>query len=70
MKENTLGVKIQKLNKVNFIQYFEEYAEKYSKADKRIVKLALKRFKSFLEDKPHIKDLQKKHFILKVSQNP
>ena len=59
MKENTLGVKIQKLNKVNFIQYFEEYAKEYSKADKRMVNLALKRFKSFLEDKPQYKRFTK-----------
>ena len=59
MKENALGVKIQKLNKVNFIQYFEEYAEKYSKADKRMVNLALKRFKSFIEDKPQYKRFTK-----------
>lgn len=38
--------------RANFLKVFEKYLEDYNKKDERMIKLALNRFKSFLEDTP------------------
>ena len=37
---------------VNFLDYVQEYIDSYSKADVRVIQMALNRFKSFLRDTP------------------
>ena len=37
---------------VNFLDYMQEYIDSYSKADVRVIQMALNRFKNFLRDTP------------------
>ena len=37
---------------VNFLDYVQEYIDSYSKADVRVIQMALNRFKNFLKDTP------------------
>ena len=37
---------------VNFLDYMQEYVDNYSKADVRVIQMALNRFKNFLRDTP------------------
>ena len=37
---------------VNFLDYMQEYIDNYSKADVRVIQMALNRFKAFLHDTP------------------
>ena len=47
------GYKLQtKQQSINFLVYFQEYIDTYTKKDLRMVKIALQRFKDFLSDTP------------------
>lgn len=48
--ENVEGYRLKKERDVNFLNYFQSYIGKYNKKDIRMVKIALKRFKDFLND--------------------
>lgn len=47
------GYKLQtKQQSINFLVYFQEYIDTYTKKDLRMIKIALQRFKDFLSDTP------------------
>lgn len=47
------GYRLQaKSEKVNFLDYFKEYLDNYTKKDVRMIQIALQRFKDFLHDTP------------------
>jgi integrase len=50
--ESTEGYRTKKERDINFLDYFAEYIEKYTKRDCRLIKLAYNRFKDFLKDTP------------------
>ena len=53
MLENAEGYRIKKEKKVvNFLKYFQEYIDKYTKKDIRMLDMALNRFKDFLAQSP------------------
>ena len=43
---------IKKENKIDFLVFFQEYIEAYTKKDVRMIQMALQRFKDFLRDTP------------------
>ena len=50
--ENIEGYRLKKRRDINFIDYFKEYINKYTKKDARMVETALRRFIGFLNDTP------------------
>lgn len=52
MLENAEGYRIKKDKNINFLKYFQEYINKYTKKDKRMLEMALNRFKAFLSESP------------------
>ena len=50
-KESTLGYRLKKDRNVNFLDYFQSYIDNYTKKDKRMMRIALSRFKDFLQEK-------------------
>ena len=48
--ESTEGYRLKKDRDINFLDYFQSYIDKYTKKDIRMVEIALKRFKDFLND--------------------
>lgn len=52
LNENRNGYRLKKDRAVDFITYFQNYLDTYTKKDKRMVNIALSRFKSFLADTP------------------
>ena len=50
--ESTEGYRLKKDRDINFLDYFKSYIDKYTKKDIRMVEIALKRFKDFLNDTP------------------
>lgn len=47
------GYRLQtKKAKVNFLEYFQEYIDNYTKKDVRMIQIALQRFKDFLQETP------------------
>lgn len=47
------GIKVSaRKERVDFLQYYQEYIDSYTKKDKRNVELSLSRFKDFLQDTP------------------
>lgn len=55
---DTEGYRVKR-QKVNFLDYFQDYIDNYTKKDKRNVGLALRRFKDFLRDTPEYSVFQK-----------
>ena len=49
--EKKVELQIKKAD-VNFLAYVQEYIDSYSKADVRVIQMALNRFKNFLRDTP------------------
>lgn len=45
---------------INFLDFFQEYIDTYTKKDGRMVKIALQRFKDFLRDTPEFSVYEKK----------
>ncbi len=52
LKQTLHGYRIKKDRDINFLDYFQAYIDKYDKKDKRMVRIALNRFKDFLQDTP------------------
>lgn len=50
--ESVEGYRLKKERDINFLDYFQSYIDKYTKKDIRMVEIALKRFKDFLNDTP------------------
>lgn len=48
--ESVEGYRLKKDRDINFLDYFQSYIDKYTKKDIRMVEIALKRFKDFLND--------------------
>ena len=48
--ESTEGYRLKKDRDINFLDYFQSYIDKYTKKDIRMVEIAFKRFKDFLND--------------------
>ena len=48
--ENAEGYRLKKERKINFLDYFRAYIAKYTKKDKRMIEMALRRFVDFLND--------------------
>ena len=55
------GYKLQtKKAAVNFLEYFQEYIDDYTKKDVRVIEMALRRFKEFLHDSPDYSRFERK----------
>ena len=50
--ESIEGYRLKKNRDINFLDYFQSYIDNYTKKDIRMVELALRRFKDFLNDTP------------------
>ena len=50
--EGATGYRLKKDRQINFIDYFQTYNDNYTKKDKRMMQIALQRFKDFLRDTP------------------
>lgn len=50
--ESVEGYRLKKDRKINFLDYFQAYIDEYTKKDKRMIIIALNRFKDFLRDTP------------------
>lgn len=48
--ENAEGYRLKKERNINFLDYFRAYIAKYTKKDKRMIEMALRRFIDFLND--------------------
>jgi integrase/recombinase XerD len=62
--ESVEGYRLKREHKINFLDYFQTYIDKYTKGDVRMIKLAFGRFKDFLKDTPeynkYVKGLEPK----------
>ena len=50
--ESVEGYRLKMKRDINFLDYFQSYIDKYTKKDIRMLDVALKRFKDFLNDTP------------------
>jgi site-specific recombinase XerD len=57
--ENRDGYRLKKDRQVDFLQYFQTYIDTYTKKDVRMLKIALQRFKDFLNDTPEYRRFAK-----------
>ncbi len=57
--ESVEGYRLKKNHDVNFLSYFQEYINNYTKKDKRMVEIAFKRFVDFLNETPEYKKFAK-----------
>lgn len=53
LKDGTLGYRL-KAKKMNFWDYLQTYQDKYTKKDIRVVQLAIRRFKEFINEENHL----------------
>ena len=58
--ESVEGYRLKKERDINFLDYFQSYIDKYTKKDIRMLNIALRRFKDFLNDTPEYKKFTKK----------
>ena len=58
--ESAEGYRLKKSRDINFLDYFQEYINKYTKKDIRMVEIALKRFVDFLNATPEYKKYAKR----------
>lgn len=58
--ESTEGYRLKRDRDINFLDYFQAYIDKYSKKDKRMIEMALRRFVDFLNDTPEYNKFAKK----------
>jgi integrase/recombinase XerD len=49
LKASKTGKRLSPTKKINFLEYYETYFKNYTKADKRMIKASLERFKDFLK---------------------
>lgn len=57
--ENREGYRLKKDRQINFLDYFQAYIDNYTKKDIRMIKIALQRFKDFLNETPEYTRLAK-----------
>ena len=57
--ENRDGYRLKKDRQIDFLQYFQTYIDTYTKKDVRMLKIALQRFKDFLNDTPEYRRFAK-----------
>lgn len=50
--ESSKGYRLKANTKIDFLVYFQEYLDAYTKKDVRMIQIALQRFKDFLRDTP------------------
>ncbi len=50
--ESKNGYRLKKETKMDFLVFFQEYLDSYTKKDVRMIQIALQRFKDFLKDTP------------------
>ncbi len=66
LKENKYGYRLRKDKVINFLDYFQNYINNYTKKDIRMMQMSLNRFKDFLkEDYPQYSDCIKPPQITK-----
>lgn len=58
--ESVEGYRLKKERDINFLDYFQSYIDTYTKKDIRMVEIALKRFKDFLNDTQEYNKFAKK----------
>lgn len=58
--ESTEGYRLKKDRDINFLDYFQAYIDRYTKKDKRMIEMALRRFVDFLNDTPEYNKFSKK----------
>lgn len=58
--ESVEGYRLKKDRDINFLDYFQNYIDKYTKKDYRMVVIALKRFRDFLHDTPEYNKFEKR----------
>mgnify|MGYP000908495480 CR=1 FL=1 len=49
-KERTIGYRLKKSNEINFLDYFQNYIDNYTKKDIRMLNISFRRFRDFLHD--------------------
>lgn len=54
--EDRMGYRLKRDEKISFLEFCDEYVAKYKKGDVRMVKLAINRFKDFLDETPEYKN--------------
>lgn len=57
--ENRNGFRLAKEKKINFLDFYQSYLDNYTKKDKRMVQIALNRFRDFFKDTPEYNMFQK-----------
>lgn len=61
LKEQEMGYRLpKKRSAINFHEYFQTYLDNYKKKDRRMIQIAMQRFKDFLRDTPEYDRYQKK----------
>lgn len=58
--EKEEGYRLKKDRDINFLDYFQAYIDRYTKKDKRMIEMALRRFVDFLNDTPEYNKFSKK----------
>lgn len=58
--ESVEGYRLKKDREINFLDYYQAYIAKYTKKDKRMIELGLRRFVDFLNDTPEYNRFAKK----------
>ena len=59
--DQEMGYRLQtKKSNINFLDYFQEYLDEYTKKDVRMIQIALQRFKDFLRDTPEYSRYERK----------
>lgn len=57
--ENREGYRLKKDREINFLDYFQNYIDSYTKKDIRMMQIALQRFKDFLKASPEYRRYEK-----------
>ncbi len=57
--EDREGYRLKKDRQIDFLEYFQAYIDNYTKKDKRMLQMALQRFKSFLHETAEYKKFAK-----------
>ena len=57
--EDREGYRLKRDNHIDFLDFFQNYIDKYTKKDVRMVKMALQRFKDFLNETPEYRMFSK-----------
>lgn len=58
--ESVEGYRLKKNRDINFLDYFQSYIDSYTKKDVRMIEVAFRRFKDFLNDTPEYSKFSKR----------